>query len=78
MQQMNLLKSAISVNVAGSPIDLSDNIKSLAIIVESCLSFDKHVNNVCKACYFYICALCYVQSSATTDTVSEPGEHAQL
>ena len=54
MLRVKSLKSAFVVNIAASPIELWDNIKSLGVICGSRLYFDKPVNNVSKSCYFYI------------------------
>ena len=34
---------------------------------ESNLSFDKHINNICRACYFHIHGLRHVRSAMSTD-----------
>ena len=35
---------------------------------DSHLSFDKHINNIYRACYFYIRGLRHVRSAVSTDT----------
>ena len=56
-QRVGALKSSTAVVIAGAPIAFSDYVKSLGFTFDSHLSFDKHVNNLCRACYFNIRAL---------------------
>ena len=48
---------SVSVAVAGEQIAPTDHVKSLGVTSDSHLSFDKRVNNICRACYFHICGL---------------------
>ena len=48
------LKGDTFIAVAGAPVELSHSIKSLGVIIDENLTFDKHVRNVCKASYYYI------------------------
>ena len=56
-----------SFQVSGTAIELSSTIKSLGVIFDSKLSFDKHVSNVSKACYCHIRALRHVRESLPDD-----------
>ena len=67
-QRVKTLKNALSVTVAGAPINLLENIKSLGVTLVSSLSFDKHVNDICKACYFHIHGLRHVRRTMSKDT----------
>ena len=69
-QRVRWLKDAAAANVAGSTIDLSDNIITLGAVFDRCRSFEKHFDIVCKAHYFHIRALRHVQSSMSTDTAN--------
>ena len=60
----NVLKT---VSVAGAPIEMSAKIKSLGVVFDKKLTFDKHVAAVCHACYFHIRALCHMRSSLTEE-----------
>ena len=62
-----LADSIKSISVAGSPIKLQSSIKSLGIHLDSKMSFDKHVSEVCRTSYFHIRALRHIRSSLTTD-----------
>ena len=50
----NVVKDVI---VAGSNITISLNVKSLGVVLDKKLSFDKHDAGVCRVCYFHIRAL---------------------
>ena len=63
-----LLKSSTAVVIAGTPIALSDYVKSLGFTFDSHLSFDKHVNNLCRACYFHIRGLGHVRAAMSRET----------
>ena len=61
-QRVGKLKQCASVAVAGVQIALTDHVKSPSVTFDSHLSFDKHVNNICYACYFHIRGLWHVCS----------------
>ena len=68
----NIIKvfELISVTIAKAPIVLSEHIKSLGVTFDERLFFDKHIDNVCRGCYFYIRALCHIQSSMSRETTN--------
>ena len=49
-----LAESVETITVAGSPIKLQSSIKSLGVYLNSHMSFEKHVSEICKASYFHI------------------------
>ena len=57
-----------SINVAGSPIELVPSLKSLGVTIDSGLTFDRHINNICRASYFNIRALRQIRSALTRET----------
>ena len=59
-----------SISIAGTTIDLSDNLKSLGVTIDGDLTFDRHVRNLCKTSYFNIRALRQIRSSLTRDTAN--------
>ena len=65
-QRVDKLKQCASVPVAGVQITLSDHVKSLRVTFNLHLSFDKHVNKICSACYFHIRGLLHVRSAMST------------
>jgi len=56
-------KSVPSLQDSDTVIQPSATIKSLGITLDRHLTFDQHVANVCKACYFHIRALRHVLQS---------------
>ena len=62
-----LAKSITSISVAGSPIKFQSSIKNLGVYLDSKMSFDKQVSEICKASYFHIRALRHTRSSLTTE-----------
>ena len=62
-----MAESVKTITVAGSPIKLQSSIKSLGVYLDSHMSFDKHVFEICKASYFHIRALRHIRSSLTTE-----------
>jgi len=45
-----------SLQVSDTVIQMSATIKRLGVTLDHHLTFDQHVANVCKACYFHICS----------------------
>ena len=72
----------IDVMTLGSAsITVSDSVKSLGVTIDETLSFNTHVNNVCKASYFHIRALRHVREcidEATARTVASSIVGARL
>ena len=56
-----------SLQVSDAIIQSSATIKSLGVTLDRHLTFDQHVANVCKACYFHIRALRHVCQSLPDD-----------
>ena len=68
--KMIAISKLLSPTVAGAPIAISNNINSLGVTLDGKLSFDKHVDNVCRGCYFRIRALRYVRSAMSWETAN--------
>ena len=66
LQDQNL----VSVSVAGTPITLTDHIKSLGVTFDTRLSFDKYVGEVCKGCYYHIHGLRHVRAAMSVETAN--------
>ena len=47
-----LAESVKTITVAGSPIKLQSSIKSLGVYLDSHMSFDEHVSEICKGIIF--------------------------
>ena len=67
---MIAVSKLLSPTVTGAPIVISKQIKSLEMILDGKRSFDKHVHNVCRGCYFHIRALRYVRSAMSRETAN--------
>jgi hypothetical protein len=57
------------VKVAGCVVPLTDTVKLLGVTLDRHLTFDSHVQNVCKSAYYHIRALKHIRSSLSTDMV---------
>ena len=57
------------VKVAGHEIHPSDDIKNLGVILDSDLTFSKHVDLICKASCYHIRALRHVKQSIDSQTL---------
>ena len=50
-----------AITVGNTHIQTSDSVKSLGIIIDSKLSFNEHVNSLCKSAYFHTRALSHIR-----------------
>jgi len=70
-QQRNRTLSELhSVNVTGSAITLTNNVKLLGVTLDNSLTFHKHVNLVSQSCYYHIKALRHIRHILDTPTAS--------
>ena len=56
------------VDVNGSPIPISDNIKLLSVTIDSSLAFNKHVSLICQSCQYHIRALRHIHPILDANT----------
>jgi hypothetical protein len=56
-----------SVSITGSSIKPADSIKNLGVYLDTNLSFDTQVNNICKTAQFHIRALRHIRQSLSKD-----------
>ena len=59
--------SLTDMNVAGCIVPLTDTVKLLGVTIDRHLTFDAHVQNVCKSAFYHIRALKHIRSSLSTD-----------
>jgi len=59
-------------NVHNEP---SKSIRSLGVVIDNTLSFDAHVNSVCKAVNYHTKALRHIRKRVTTDVALTSSEH---
>jgi len=56
-----------TISISDATIQPSSAVKSLGVTLDRQLTFDQHVNSVCKACYFHTRALRHVRKSLPDD-----------
>jgi len=54
-------------------VTLSDSIKLLGVTLDSTLSFDRHVSDIVRSCYFHIRALKHIRPYMSLDTAISVG-----
>jgi len=62
-------KKIRTVKVADATVPVTTAVKNLGVTVDSTLSFDKHVNNVCKAAHYHIRSLRHIRRCVSVDDV---------
>ena len=55
------------INVAGTPVALSDSIKILGVVLDKNLTFDFHISHVSKSSFYHIRALRHIRPALTDD-----------
>ena len=55
--QLRSVAAVTTVDVAGSPLPVKPEMKSLGVIIDSHLRFDKHAAAVATACNYHVQAL---------------------
>jgi hypothetical protein len=61
------------VDVAGSVVTVSDHVKILGVTLDRHLTFNGHVQNVCKSANYYIRAMRHIRSSLTIEMAKTVG-----
>jgi len=61
------VSSLTGENVAGCVVPLTDTVKILGVTTDHHLTFNTHVQNICKSSYYHIQALEHIRSSLTFD-----------
>ena len=69
-QRLHVSKLPESVILGGSTITTTDELKILGVVLDSSLTFDKHVQNVVRNCNFHVRALRHIRSSLTQDVAN--------
>ena len=62
------LNNITQVEVNGSPIPISDNIKLLGVTLDSSLALNKHVSLICQSCQYHIRALRHIRPILDANT----------
>jgi hypothetical protein len=58
-----------AVRLGNTDVTTSGSVRSLGVVIDSTMSFDQHVNNVCKASYCHIRALRRIRKILSLDDV---------
>ena len=56
-----------TVNVAGTLVQVSNQVRILGVTLDSRLSFDAHISALSKFCFYHIRALCHIRPNLTLD-----------
>ena len=64
-QRLRTFPVISSVYVAGTPIKLSEEITSLGVVMDSKLTFEKHVSSICKNSFYHLKSLRHIRPSLT-------------
>ena len=73
-QAAQSLGSITSVDVAGTPVALSDSVKLLDVILDRCLALDSHVGQIVHSSHFHTRALRRVRNALTEGTEKSVGQ----
>ena len=60
-KSLESVKNVTPVNVAGTSLPVTKEIKSLGVILDSRHNLDSHVRAVCKSCRYHIWALRHIR-----------------
>jgi len=66
-QRMRSFPCHSSVDLAGTVVPLSHTVKTLGVTLDSHLTFQSHITNVCKSCFYHIRAIRHIRSALTID-----------
>ena len=56
-----------SVDLAGTVVPLSKTVKTLGVTLDSHLTFQHHITNLCKSCFYHIRSLRHIRSALTKE-----------
>ena len=73
-QAAQSLEIITSVDVAGTPVALSDSVKLLGVTLDRCLALDSHVGQILRSSHFHTRALWHVRNALTEDTAKSVGQ----
>ena len=67
-QRLKTMPDIASINVAGSTVPFSSSIRTLGAHLDTGLTFDYHVQSLCKSCFYHIKALRHIRGSIDLNT----------
>jgi len=59
------INHSAGVDVVSSVVKFTDTLKLLVVTLDSSLSFDRHITEVCRSCHFHIRALRHIRPLLT-------------
>jgi len=65
--QLRSASAVSSIDIAGSTLQVSSQVKSLGVILDSHMRFGSHVRAVVRACNYHTCALRHVRKQLTSE-----------
>ena len=66
-QHLRTFSAIPAVKIAGIDINVSNEVTSLGVIIDSKLTLDSHVSVICKSCYYHLRSLGHIRRSLTQD-----------
>ena len=66
-QRLRTFPAIPSVKIADIDINISNEITSLGVIMDSKLTLDSHISAICKSCYYHLRSLRHLRRSLTQD-----------
>jgi hypothetical protein len=66
-QQLYRMSGIKSLSVAGTTLPIADEIKTLGVILDSCMTFDSHVSAIARACSYQAQAILHILELLTQD-----------
>jgi Reverse transcriptase (RNA-dependent DNA polymerase) len=67
-QRLKLESAASAISLGNNLIQLKKSVKSLGVTLDNTLSFDEHINNVCKTAHFHMRALRHIRKCIDEET----------
>ena len=66
-QRLRTFPATPSIHISDTKVELSDQITSLGVVMDSKLTFNAHITALCKACHFHLRSLRHIRRSLTDD-----------
>ena len=66
-QRLRTFPAIPAVKIADIDINISNEITSLGVIMDSKLTLDSHISAICKSCYYHLRSLRHIRRSLTQD-----------
>jgi len=66
-QRLRSINHSHSIDIVGSAVKFADALKLLGVTLDSSLSFDRHITEVCRSCHFHIRPLRHTRPLLTND-----------